>query len=230
MKSQMFFRVVMAATVAYVLAGGVLGNADEDQKPTQLRWDIIKITFLAPSPTTRTIIVDPGGTATATARPFAGARDHSKILLTGSGFLFTNAPEKGPRFGFSPRATGGGTWETFDPSGKSTGQGDYRVVSLDRFVPVPGELPCVFTTPTGITVTEIDNIGEGDCQDIRGGFAIFRIEYSDGDRGFLTVSCRLNTSPGTALEAVTVTRGFVDYIFNPAAALLYHVVPKQDDE
>jgi hypothetical protein len=61
-------------------------------------------------------------------------------------------------------------------------------------------------------------------------FAVFRIEYSDGTRGFLTVSCRLGTSPPAVLEAAIATKEFVDYIFNPDTALLYHRVPTDDDQ
>jgi hypothetical protein len=158
-RSEFFKKAAVVGNVTVLmsfLAGAVLAKAG-DEKPSRLRWDIIKLTVFAPTPTMRDVIVDPGGTATATARPFAGAKDQSKIVLTGSGFLSTKEGSQDGSDQDADRATGGGTWETFDTtSGRSTGRGTYRVVSLEGFVPVPGTLfpngsSCSFTTPTGIT-------------------------------------------------------------------------------
>jgi hypothetical protein len=85
------------------------------------------------------------------------------------------------------------------------------------------------TNPAGITITEVDNVAGG-INDFHPGLGVFRVEFSDGTRGFLTVACRGDTSPDIVLESVTVTKEFVDYIFNPMGLTAYQVVPNEGDE
>jgi hypothetical protein len=54
--------------------------------------------------------------------------------------------------------------------------------------------------------------------DQRGGLLFVRIAYSDGSKGVLVVSCRLNggpdsrpASPASVFEGVTASKGYVDY-------------------
>src|SRR5712692_4552594 len=80
-----------------------------------VRWDIISLDF-----TTTPNTVSPGGFADANA-PNNGGR----IRLTGSGTFVASAD----RGGRANAVTGGGTWETFGP----TGRGTYAVSELVRF-------------------------------------------------------------------------------------------------
>src|SRR5438093_10007623 len=75
-----------------------------------VRWDIISLVFTPPT-------LNPGGVA------FAKTDDGSTIKLTGFGTFVAPAG----RHGRSGAATGGGTWETFNPAGTSTGSGNYVV-------------------------------------------------------------------------------------------------------
>ena len=79
-------------------------------------------------------------------------------------------------------ATGGGTWTV--PTG---GSGTFKVTGLIRFVPAP------FSGPN------------------QAGLGFFRIAYSDGSRGVLTVSCATPGSPGNIKDGAHASKGFVDY-------------------
>jgi hypothetical protein len=116
------------------------------------------------------------------------------IRVTGEGTFV--APATG---GTSSAVTGGGTWETFDPAGASTGSGFYEVVGLVRWELAPGALP------PGVP----DFIG--DPAEGRAGLAVLRIRYSDGIAGILVVSCRLPGAPLSMPEGVSASKGFVDY-------------------
>lgn len=152
-----------------------------------VRWDIVSLN----PPTDFT--ADPGGIASAQAN------DGSKIVLTGAGTFV--APAGGS--GTSGAVTGGGTWETFDVSNVSTGNGTYWVTGLVRWEHAPGFLP---------TPPFLDNIG--DPAEKSAGLAVLRIQYSDGERGILVVSCRLVGTPDSVFEGITASKGFVDY-FDP---------------
>ena len=96
--------------------------------------------------------------------------------------------------------TGGGTWQTFDAAGASTGSGTYNVTGLVDFDLAPGSLPASITDNTGVKA------------DVRSGLAVFKVAYSDGSDGTLTVSCDLPVgSPPTLFEGITATKGYVDY-------------------
>ncbi len=122
----------------------------------------------------------------------AHANDGSLIKLTGSG-TFVEPASGGP----SSAVTGGGTWEIFNPSGTPTGSGSYQVIGLVRWQAAPGTL-----APT------TDLIGGGIPS---AGLVVLRIAYSDGEEGILVVGCHFGTTPNTAFEGVTASKGFVDY-------------------
>jgi len=156
-----------------------------------VRWDIISLN----PPTDFT--ADPGGIASALAS------DGSKIVVTGAGTFV--APAGGS--GTSSGVTGGGTWETFTAGNVSTGNGTYWVTGLVRWEQAPGFLP---------TPPFLDNIG--DPAERSAGLAVLRIQYSDGERGILVVSCHLVGTPDSVFEGITASKGFVDY-FNSQAPI-----------
>ena len=150
-------------------------------KATAIRWDLVSV---APPVD---LTVDPGGIASAKAE------DGSKITLTGSGTFVS--PREGQMSG---AVTGGGTWETFDSGGSSTGSGDYQVTGLVSWHQAPGALPGILT----------DNIG--DPVDAHAGLAVLTVNFSDGSQGVIVVSCNL-VSPPSIFEGITVSKGFVTY-------------------
>src|SRR5262249_52737356 len=98
--------IALISSRSVTAAGGPLGA-------TALRWDLIHLIGT---------VVSAGGHASAKAA------DGSQITLTGSG-TFLSTPGKG-----EPQAvTGGGTWQTFDRIGTSTGSGNYVVTGLVSF-------------------------------------------------------------------------------------------------
>ena len=161
-------------------AHGAFGQAQ------QVRWDIASV-----NPPTD-FSFDPGGLASAVAN------DGSKIVLTGAGTFV--APAGGS--GTSGAVTGGGTWQTFNASNVSTGNGTYWATGLARWDQAPGFLP---------TPPFLDNIG--DPAERSAGLAVLRIEYSDGERGILVLSCHLVGTPDSVFEGITATKGFVPYMF-----------------
>ena len=146
--------------------------------------------------------VDAGGQSSALAE------DLSKITLTGSG---TFVPAE------SEDVTGGGRWEVRDSNGNLTGSGTYEVKRLIRFDLAPGRTRAQ------------DKIGN--AADSRAGLAFLRIDYSDGSKGILAVSCHLAggspSSPHSIFEGITASKGFVDFWSRVAGGLtLFHVVPE----
>lgn len=137
------------------------------------------------------VIADPGGIASALAN------DGSKIVLTGAGTFVAPASGSG-----TSSAVTGGTWETFTAGNVSTGNGAYWVMGLVRWEQAPGTPP------------NFDNIG--DPAERSAGLAVLRIQYSDGERGILVVSCQLVGTPASVFEGITASKGFVDY-FNRQA-------------
>jgi hypothetical protein len=79
--------------------------------------------------------------------------------------------------------TGGGTWAV-----STGGSGKFRVTQLIRF-----DLAPPVSNP------------------IHAGLAFFRVAYSDGSRGVLTVSCALPGSPSNIEDSALASKGFVDY-------------------
>jgi hypothetical protein len=174
--------VVLASLVLMALLGaGTMKARSTFGGAAHVRWDIVKV-------------LDPPGTVKAGGVASAKANDDSKVTLTGSGTFV--APAGGG--GTSSAATGGGTWETFSPVGSSTGSGTYDVTGLVRWEQAPGTPPA----PTDLI---------GDPAERSAGLVVLRVQYSDGERGTLVVSCRLIGTPDTVFEGITATKGFVDY-------------------
>jgi hypothetical protein len=189
---------------------------------TGVRWDLIHLIGN---------VISEGGSDSAKAA------DGSEITLTGSG-TFLSAPGhghshgkghgKGHGNGEAQAVTGGGTWETFNSSGASTGSGTYEVTGLVSFENAG---------PNGVAPpTLIDNIGS--YLDARGGLAVLQIVYSDGERGVLTVSCHGPVNvPDTVFEGITTTKGIVGYVDRgkPANGVdgnrtIFHVLSDDDDD
>src|SRR6266849_2090221 len=143
-----------------------------------MRWDIISVNF-------STLTLSAGGIASARAN------DNSKITLTGSGTFRSNP-------GNPQDVTGGGTWQTFDASGGSTGSGTYIVTGFVSFTLAPGTFPLSH-----------DNIGNS--ADAGSGLLVVRVAYSDGSEGTLDVSCHFVGTPDAVFEGVSASKGFVDY-------------------
>ncbi len=173
-------RIAIAFSAVLLLAMTVDLPVAQGQA-SHVRWDILSIVF---SPLT----LNPGGVA------FAKADTGLTIKFTGAGTFV--APAVGD--GTSSAVTGGGTWETFNPGGASTGSGTYSVTGL-----VSWEFA---NSQTG---TLIDNIG--DTNERANGNAVLRIEYSDGSHGTLVVGCHGPGAPDGIFEGVTATKGFVTY-------------------
>jgi hypothetical protein len=167
-----------------LLAGALLsGSAAAGSSHPQYRWDLIQIDFAAGT-------LGPGGHDSAIAQ------DGSTITLTGQGTFVA-----GKKVG-NHHVTGGGTWQTFDPAGNSTGQGTYQVTNFVSFTVAPGAFPA------GLT----DLIG--DPKNGRSGLLFVTIRYSNGSTGVLTVSCRQPgppPGPASMFEGIRVSMGYVDY-------------------
>jgi hypothetical protein len=195
MKTKIQFAVLTLLAAAVCAFHGGSSKADPPHPAaTKIRWDLVSLISFSPV------------TAVTGGHDSALANDGSEVTLTGSGtFVFT--PTNQP----IAAVTGGGTWQTFAPDRvTSTGSGTYVVDRLVRFSPAPGVQ----------TSTLVDEIGNGTLADNRAGLAVFDIEYSDGSRGILAVSCHLNgnpppqgpdASPASIFEGVTASKGFVDY-------------------
>jgi hypothetical protein len=185
---------------------------------TRIRWDLIHLI---------------GNVLSAGGSDSAKAADGSEITLTGSG-TFLSVPGHGQGHGEghgngeAQAVTGGGTWETFDSTGASTGSGTYEVTGLVSFENAG---------PNGVPPpTLIDTIGN--YLDARGGLAVLRIVYSDGERGVLTVSCHGPVNvPNTVFEGITTTKGIVGYVDRgkPVNGVdgnrtVFHVLPHGGDD
>ncbi len=169
----------LIAVLALLLLSSATTGVSADSAD-HVRWDIISVNF----PTTT---VSPGGVA------FAVAPGNLKIKLTGSGTFV--APASG---GTSGAVTGGGTWETFDSNGVSTGSGTYQVTKLADWEFANFQAPGL-----------IDLIG--DTNERANGNAVLRIEYSDGSQGILGIGCHGPGAPDGIVEGVIATKGFVTY-------------------
>jgi hypothetical protein len=149
-----------------------------------VRWDFYRLDF-----TTSPASVAPGGSASARAR------DGSLITLTGSG-----------EFGGKPsNVDGGGTWSTYDPTGRKLATGTYRVRALISFYAAAGSSPYP------------DEIGSPG--DARAGLAILRVSYSNGMDGILMISSYLPGSPPPLFVGITASVGPIDFVTPVAPAL-----------
>jgi len=155
-------------------------------------WDIIRLTF-------------PGGVTTVNAGGFADAQTQAPeavfgpietIRLSGSGTFVAPAGSNGG----SGAVTGGGTWQIGATSGT------YTVEELVSFAFAN------FASPGfGDTI--------GDTNERANGTAVFRIAYSDGAQGVLTVGCHGPGAPNHIFEGIAVTKDFKTYytVQNPGA-------------
>jgi hypothetical protein len=128
--------------------------------------------------------VNPGGQASALDNI------GDTITLTGSGTFV--APAAG---GTSSAVTGGGAWTITTTTGGNSG-GTYTVTGLVRWEPAPGTFPGT-----------ADNIGT----DFTAGLAVLRIQYNDGSRGVLVVSCHGAGTPDSVFEGITASKDYVDF-------------------
>jgi len=178
------FAFLAVALLGVLVATASFASPRQHQKaaPTGLkfRWVILSLDF-SKAPT---LSYKAGGVASALAG------DGSKITIAGEG-----------TFGGKPtNVTGGGTWKTFDASGKETGSGTYKVTSLIYFTGAPGSIPDNF----------IDNIGRR--EDARAGVGALKVSFSNGKQGILIITCRLPVgSPPWISEKILMTMGNVDY-------------------
>ena len=203
MNTKRMLRSLSLVTVLALLLLGPATTSASANGADHVRWDIFSIDFAAGT-------AGPGGVASALAE------DGSMITLTGSGTFV--APAGGT--GKSGAAKGGGTWETFDSVGMSTGSGTYEVTGLVLWVQAPGTFPL----PTDLI---------GDIAETSAGLAVLTVEYSDGERGVLVVSCHLVGTPDSVFEGVNTSKGFVHYYDNVAPVdgvdanrTLFHVSAK----
>jgi hypothetical protein len=203
MNTKRMLRSLSLVTVLSLLLLGPATTSASANGADHVRWDIISVDFAAGT-------VSEGGIASALAE------DGSMITLTGNGTFV--APAGGT--GRSRAAKGGGTWETFDSVGMSTGSGTYEVTGLVLWEQAPGTPPL-----------PIDLIG--DIAEASAGLAVLTIEYSDGERGVLVVSCHLVGTPDSVFEGVNASKGFVHYYDNvtpvngvDANRTLFHVSAK----
>jgi hypothetical protein len=164
---------------------------DDDDGADRVRWDIISLDHAPPDAT-----ISAGGVAFATAPTHTAPPNLLTVKLTGAGTFV--APASG---GGSRGVSGGGTWETFDAAGASTGTGAYRVTRLVswQFANMQAQTPRFF-----------DNIG--DTNERANGNAILVIAYSDGSRGILGVLCHGPGAPAGIHEGVIATKGFLTYV------------------
>jgi len=181
-------------------------NAPLNKVEETVRWDIVHV--LPPN-------VSAGGMASALAN------DNSKITLTGSG-TFEIEDRK------FEDVTGGGTWETFDKFGTSTGSGTYEATRVVRLIEAPGAFP-----PLNDLI--------GNAANASPGLLVVGITYSDGTKGILVVSCHLVGTPDSVFEGITTSKGFVDYwnrqrpngpteTFVDANRTLFHITSEHEDE
>jgi len=180
---------VSAGVSLAVLLSMMVGLEVVHGQAGHVRWDIINADFA-----TGTVLA--GGIASARANDCvpAGSANCSKITLSGSGTFV--APAGGN--GSSSATTGGGTWETFDNTGASTGNGNYRVTGLVHWEQAPGTPP-------------LPNDDIGNPANNHAGLAVLRISYDDGSPGVLVVSCHFVGTSDAVFEGVTASKGFVDY-------------------
>lgn len=199
------------------LAPAVSANGDDDGADN-VRWDIISLDHAPPNAT-----ISPGGESFATAPTHAPPPlDLLRIRFTGSGTFVAISGAGG-----SGGVRGGGTWETFDPTGESSASGTYRVERVVnwQFANLQAQTPLFF-----------DNIG--DTNERANGHAILVIKYSDGSRGILGVLCHGPGAPPGIHEGVVATKGFVTYMnsegptspFTDKNRTIFHVREQGEDD
>jgi hypothetical protein len=188
----------------------VVARANDDG--ATVRWDIISLHFGSPN------IINPGGVAFAQAPNHVPPNVPFRIKLTGAG---TFPARRGP----SNDVRGGGTWQTFNQNGTSTGSGTYRVTGLASW-----EFDS-FQTPGFI-----DNIADASTR--ANGNAVLRIRYSDGSRGVLLIGCHGPGASNGIVEGVGASKNQLTYWYiemPPPGQVninrtVFHVLPADDDD
>jgi hypothetical protein len=209
--------VIWLATLSLALMFvfvAVVARADDDK--TIVRWDIISLTFNEGGLGIHGL--NAGGVALAQAPNHVPPNVPFRIRFTGSG---TFPARRGP----SSDVTGGGTWETFDENGLSTGFGKYRVRGLASW-----EFDS-FQTPGFI-----DHIADASTR--ANGNAVLRIRYSDGSTGVLLIGCHGPGASNGIVEGVGGSKNQVTYWFieqPPPGAVdlnrtLFHILVEEDDD
>jgi hypothetical protein len=126
----------------------------------------------------------------------------SALAVDGSSITLTGTGTFSP--GNPDEVTGGGTWAV-----STGGSGTFQVTGLIRFNLAPGSV----SNPT-----------------IHAGLAFFRVAYSDGSRGVLTISCALPGSPSDIEDSGLASKGFVNY-FNrqpPTRPVFFQQLSSED--
>ncbi len=159
--------------------------------------------------------------AFATAPTHTAPPNLLTIKVTGAGTFV--APASG---GGSGGVSGGGTCETFDAAGASTGAGTYLVERLVswQFANMQAQTPRFFNKI-------------GDTNERANGNAVLVIAYSDGSRGVLGVLGHGLGAPAGIHEGVIATKGFVTYVdaeglkspFTDENRTLFHVTEQAEE-
>jgi hypothetical protein len=112
------------------------------------------------------------------------ASSASALAVDDSSITLTGTGTFAP--GDTEEVTGGGTWSV-----STGGSGEFQVKRLIRFQVAPGSAPVASR---------------------RAGLAFFVVDYLDGSRGVLTVSCALPVgTPSNLADGAHASKGFVDY-------------------
>jgi len=119
------------------------------------------------------------------------ALDGARITVTGSG-TFRDSP------GHPQNVSGGGTYVITAGTATPASSGTYEVVRFVSFDPALGAPPPID-----------DCIGDPDAR--HAGRLTVAIRFDDGSEGVLEVGCRLVGSPGSIMEGITATKGFVTF-------------------
>jgi hypothetical protein len=155
--------------------------AEDDEGGRRVRWDI---------PLVGSGCVSPGGTAAA------HAADGAQLTITGTG-TFPDVRNRCVK-----NVTGGGTWSITPGTDPHCfmGSGTYRVTELLSWIPTAGH---VALTGLSDCIDEPENSSSG--------LAKFRVRYSNGTHGVLTVSCDLPPAPACIFEGITASMDWEDF-------------------
>jgi hypothetical protein len=134
-----------------------------------------------------------GGVTTVNAGGFAEAKtpEGATIRISGTGTFVAPSGSNGG----SGAVTGGGTWSI---NGGAGGSGTYTVEELVSFAFANFQSPGLADTI-------------GDTNERANGTAVFRVAYSDGSQGVLTVGCHGPGAPPGIFEGIAVTKNFTTF-------------------
>jgi hypothetical protein len=126
--------------------------------------------------------------------------------------------------------TGGGTWSITPGSDPHCfmGSGMYRVTELLSWIPTAGHVALTGLKDDCIPGAEADNSSSG--------LAKFRVSYSNGAHGVLTVSCDLPPAPACIFEGITGSMDWEDFYNRDSPApgvdknrTVFHFLEKKED-